>query len=580
MKNIRRLLSVVPIVLLGIVALGQVAVPQADLILFNGKIVTVDPQFSIAQAIAVRNGTILAVGTNQAVEASAGPNTRRVDLRGRTTIPGLIDGHTHLFAMETDVPMADVRSVRDILQVVSGEAARKRPGEWIELAPPGDPPYHINMLDRIAEKRLPTRWELDQAAPQNPVIIKSSQFHDDRRSTVLNSKGLELFGITKDKGPANVSIVRDKDGTPTGTVIGSAVGDLNVNAVIRRNFTLDQRLAELKNDFDELHAGGLTTHYEGHGMPESTIDLYTELWKRGGMTMRSYLVKQLNDRKPIEAIAADLDRMKAFSGAGAGDDMFRVGGIAIIFGDNVGFGQGFMREAYIGPDGKRWNGLQLVADDKLYAIAKAATDRNFRLNIQASGGKAIDITVAALDRIHRETPLGPKRPVIIHAQFPSEQNMRDIARIGIIPTTVTNFLWGQGNNYIKYYGRENANKAIPIKSWLANGVPVVQSCDYGPHNGMFIIWQSIARKNGWTGEVLGPQETITREQALRIFTNNGARLTFGEDKIGSLEKGKLADMAVLDRDIMTVPLDQIRDAKVIATLVGGKEVYGSLSNIK
>lgn len=139
---------------------------------------------------------------------------------------------------------------------------------------------------------------------------------------------------------------------------------------------------------------------------------------------------------------------------------------------------------------------------------------------------------------------------------------------------------GQGNNYIKYYGRENANKAIPIKSWLANGVPVVQSCDYGPHNGMFIIWQSIARKNGWTNETLGPQETITREQALRIFTNNGARLTFGEDKIGSLEKRKLADMVILDRDIMTVPLDQIRDAKVIATLVGGKEVYGSLSNIK
>lgn len=117
-----------------------------------------------------------------------------------------------------------------------------------------------------------------------------------------------------------MNIVRDKDGIPTGIVIGSAMGDLSVNAVIRRNFTLDQRLAELNKDFDEFHAGGVTTHYEGHGMPDSTIDLYTELWKRRGMTMRSYLVKQLDDRKPIEAIAADLDQMKAFSGAGAGDD--------------------------------------------------------------------------------------------------------------------------------------------------------------------------------------------------------------------------------------------------------------------
>jgi predicted amidohydrolase YtcJ len=482
--------------------------------------------------------------------------------------------------METDISTADVRSVKDILQIVAKEAAKKKPGEWIELSPPGQPPYHINMLDQIAEKRLPTKQELDQAAPQNPVIIKSVQFHDDKRTTVLNSKGLELFGITKDKGPTNVNIIRDKDGTPSGVVIGSAVGDLNVNAVIRRSYTLDQRLAELKKDFNEFHAGGVTTHYEGHGMPESTIDLYTELWKRGEMTMRSYLVKQLDDRKPMEAIASDLDNMKAFSGSGTGDDLFRIGGIAIVFGDNVGFGQGFMREPYIGPDGKRWNGLQLVPDRKMYEIVKAATERNFRVNIQASGGKAIDITVSALDQVNKEIPVAPKRPVIIHAQFPSEQNMKDIARLGIVPTTVTNFLWGQGNNYIKYYGRENANRAIPMKSWLAHGIPVVQSCDYGPHNGMFILWQSIARKNGWTGETLGPQETISREQALRIFTNNGARITFGEDKVGSLEKGKFADLAVLDRDIMSVPLDQIRDTKVLVTMVGGREVYGSLSNIK
>ena len=328
MKTIVLFLCMIPVMLMG-------QGPQSDLILVNGKIVTVDSRFSIAQAIAVRQGAIIAVGTNAAVQATAGPNTRRVDLRGHTVIPGLIDGHTHLFAMDTDVPMVDVKSIKDILQIASQQAAKKKPGEWIELAPPGEPPYHINMLNQITEHRLPNRWELDQAAPKNPVIIKSSQFHDDKRITVLNSEAMKLFGITKETGPANVKVDRDKNGEPTGMIIGSAVGDLNVNEVIRQNFTLDERLAELQKDFAEFHAGGVTTHYEGHGMPESTIDLYTELWKRGGMTMRSYLVKQINDRKSIGDIEADLDAMKQFSGKGSDDDLFRVGGVAVVLDRDI-----------------------------------------------------------------------------------------------------------------------------------------------------------------------------------------------------------------------------------------------------
>jgi hypothetical protein len=553
------------------------------LVLFNGKIITVDKDFSIAQAIAIRDGRIVAVGSNREVEKHTGPTTRRVDLRGRTVTPGFIDGHPHMFNME-DIPLTDAKSVQDILQIVSQEAAKRKPDEWIILEPPGEPPYYFHIPDRLAEKRFPTQQELDQAAPQNPVYLKSSPFHE-RPTAVFNSRALEVLGITRDSGPIKgVEVVRESDGTPTGEVIGNLTyfsqSPLRDKLwAIAPKHSFEAQLEELKRDMADFNAGGITAIYEGHGMPESTITLYNELWNRGEMTVRSYLVKTINTFKPIEAIKADLDSMAAFRGPGLGDSWFKIGGICIIFGDNVGFGAGFMREPYVGPSGQKWQGLQLVPDDKLYEIARSAAERNIRVNVQSSGGRAIDIVLGIFDRINNDISIASRRFVIEHCQFPSEQNMKDAARLGVIPTTVTNFLWGQGNAYIKFYGRELANQAIPLKSWLKHGVPVVQSADYGPHDAMFILWQSIARKNGWTSETLGPQESISREEAIRIFTINGARLAFRENEIGSLEVGKLADLVVLDRDILTCPLDEIRTTKVIATLVGGKVVHGSLNDL-
>lgn len=583
MKNPKIILAILACVALGMMVPGQAGSESADLVLLNGKIITVDERFSIAHALAIRDGRIIAVGSARDVEKQAGPATQRVDLRGRTVTPGFIDGHPHLFGVE-DISLADVTSVKDIVQVAAREAAQRRPGEWIILEPPGEPPYHFHIPERLAEKRFPTRQELDEAAPQNPVYLKSSAFHE-RPTAVFNSRALEALGITKDSGPIKgVEVVRQSDGTPTGEVIGnltyfsqSPLRDKLWAIAPKPSF--EAQLAELKRDMADFNAGGLTAIYEGHGMPESTIALYNELWQRGEMTVRSYLVKTINTFKPIEAIKADLDNMAAFRGPGFGDTFLKLGGICIVFGDNVGFGAGFMREPYVGPGGQTWQGLQLVPDDKLYEIARAAAERHLRVNVQASGGKAIDIVLGVFDRINKEIPITDRRFVIEHCQFPSEQNMKDAARLGVIPTTVTNFLWGQGNAYIKFYGRELANQAIPLKSWLRHGVPVVQSADYGPHEAMFILWQSIARKNGWTGEALGPQESISREDAIRIFTINGARLAFWEKEIGSLEVGKLADLVVLDRDILTCPLDDIRTTKVIATLVGGKVVRGSLNNI-
>ncbi len=575
------------LVVVCLICAAAAAVPSfpgyADLVLFGGKIITVDEKFSIAQAIAIRDGRILDVGSNHEMAKYAGPETRRVDLRGRTVTPGFIDGHPHMFRIE-DISLAHVRSVKDILDVVSREGAKRKPGEWIVLEPPGEPPFHFDMPEGLAEKRYPTRDELDRAAPQNPVYLKSSAFHE-RPTALFNTRALEALGITRESGPIEgVEIVREPDGTPAGQIVGnltyfsrSPLRDKLWSIAPKHSFEV--QVEELKRDMRRYNSGGVTAIYEGHGVPERTIALYNELWNRGQITVRSYLVKEINAFKPVEAIAADLESMAAFRGAGFGDDFLKIGGICISFGDNVGFGAGFMREPYVGPHGEKWSGLQLVPTEKIYRIARAAAERNIRVNVQASGGRAIDIVLGVFDQINREVPIAKRRFVIQHCQFPSEQNMKDILRLGVIPTTCTNFLWGQGSAYIKFYGKELANRAIPLKTWLRHGVPIVQSTDYGPSSAMFTIWQSIARKNGWTGETLGPEESLSREEAIRIYTINGARLCFWEEKIGSLERGKLADLVVLDRDILTCPLDDIRTTRVIATLVGGKEVYGSLDSL-
>lgn len=555
----------------------------ADLLLFNGNIITVDDQFSVAEAIAIKGDRIMAVGRHDELQRHIGTGTLQVDLEGRTVTPGFIDGHAHLFGMN-DVPLTGVRSVQDILDVVTAEAARSEPGEWLIFEPPGEPPYYFHMPDRLKEKRFPTRAELDAAAPHNPVFIKSSDFHE-RPTSLFNSLALERLGITRDSGPIEyVEVGREQDGTPTGEVFGNlsyfSPSPLKYRLwSLARKYTLDEQVEELRRDMAEYNAGGVTAIYEGHGMPDDTIEVYRELHERGGLTVRSYLLKTIDTPAPVEAIEEQIAGMQEFAGLGLGDDMFRVAGVAVVMGDNVGFGAGLMHEPYTGLYGEEWTGLQLLEDEKLEAIARAAARHDIRLNVQASGSLAIEKVLAAFDAVNRDIPITEKRFVIEHCQFPSEQAMKDAARLGVVPTTVTNFLWGQGNSYIRFYGRERANQAVPLRSWLEHGVPVVQSTDYGPNDAMFTLWQSIARKNGWTGETLGETESISREDAIRIYTINGARLAFGEDKIGSLEAGKLADLVILDRDILTVPLDEIRETRVLATMVGGKLVHGSLESL-
>jgi hypothetical protein len=262
------------------------------------------------------------------------------------------------------------------------------------------------------------------------------------------------------------------------------------------------------------------------------------------------------------------------AGAGFGDDRLRFGGLGFSFDSASAIGASLMRDHYVGARGHSWNGVQYRTDETFRRIAWQCARAGLRVQVQCAGGAAVDKVLAIYEEIDREIPIAGKRWVIEHCQFPSPENMATCRRLGVIPTSTTNFLWLYGHVYVKSFGRQLAQDAVPFKPWLEAGVPVVLSTDGRPHAPLFTFWQSLARRDWLTGETLStPRQKLSRAEALRLYTMNGARVAFWEDRIGSIEPGKLADLCVLSADIMRIPEDRIPETAVLATLVGGAPVH-------
>jgi len=219
-----------------------------------------------------------------------------------------------------------------------------------------------------------------------------------------------------------------------------------------------------------------------------------------------------------------------------------------------------------------WSGVQYTPDENFKSIMLKGARANLRMQVQCSGGAAIDKVLSIFEEVDREIPIAGKRWVIEHCQFPSTGNMALCKKLGVVPTTGTNFLWKYGHIYQKSFGAELTRDSIPLKAWIDAGLPVVQSTDGRPSEPVFTFWQSLARRDGHTGQALGGQK-LSRTEALRIYTINPAYAMFSEDRLGSIEPGKLADLVVLSDDIMQIPEERILETKVLATLVGGRAVH-------
>lgn len=562
-----------------------------DLILHGARIYTVDAGDRVVEALAIRGDRIAAVGGNDEIRRLAGPRTRQVDLGGRAIVPGFIDGHPHMDMVGLGLirpSFETVRSIDEILTIVQAEVARRRPGEWIVCNPIGVEPDLFKMPGLLKEGRWPTRHDLDRVAPDNPVYIEPAILAAPGHA-FANTAALRLAGITRDtKAPDGVQISVDERGEPTGhfedynfpKLIPDAYNSFKPDRALfpmLPRLTQGEIVESVRAGMKAFNAAGITAIYEGHGVPAEQQRAYLELWSKRELTIRTYFVISYPvplyfDPKAGEALIRETSKYAA--GPGFGDDLLRFGGLGFSFDSASAIGASLMREPYLGARGTMWTGVQLTSDETFKAILWNAARANLRVQVQCAGGAAIDKILAMYEEIDREIPIRGKRWVIEHCQFPSPENMATCRRLGVIPTSTTNFLWLYGSIYVRSFGRELAQDAIPFKPWLEAGVAVVQSTDGKPYQPMFAFWQMLARRDGLTGETLStPKQKLSRAEALRLYTANGAHVMFGENDLGSLEPGKLADLVVLSQDIMTIPEDRIRETQVLATLVGGRAVH-------
>lgn len=533
----------------------------ADLVLARGKVVTVDADDSVVEAVAIKGDRILETGSSPEILRRVAKRTDVVDLEGKTVLPGLIDTHTHpshaaTRIYEINCRSPPVRSIKEILDMVAAKARELGPGKWIRGA-------NYNDI-KLQERRHITRWELDDVASRNPVFVSKETGH----LYVANSRALELAGITKEtRDPSGGKIDRNQEGEPTGLLYETA-GSL-VSSLIPP-YTLEEIKQGLRRVWRQFTEWGVTTTHDASANGDS-IRAYQQLLAEGLRQVRTLLMISVRSDCP-----KDVDPLEDMVALGIessfGNEWLKIMSLKIM-GD--GSGSGGSAAVYT-PQLRGTKGLGLMITDpgEIKRLTTKAHQAGIRVSIHSIGDRGIDLALDAIEEANRVKPVPDMRHRIEHNSLCTLKQLRRIKELGVTPSSSIGYMWGIGDDYLENFGLERARWLHPHRTMLEMGIIAAGNSDYPVSDGnpMVQIYEAVTRR-ARTGQAIGPEEAIDVMNAIRLYTWNGAYLGREEGIKGSIEPGKLADLVVLDRDILTVLPEEIKDIKVSMTIIGGKIVY-------
>lgn len=545
----------------------------ADTIFYNGKIISCDRDFTIYQALAVKESLISSIGTNEAVLALKGEHTRLVDLHGRTVVPGLIDTHVHtsMAALsELEEELYIPRNIPELLEFIKNKVSTMNKGEWL---------YFRNTYPtRFEEYRYPTLEELDSAAPDNPVYL------DGFYAGQANSSALKEAGITMNTSPVKGKACRDKNGNLTGTLF--MCGHLIKKYIPQPEYSLKDYIDAISMLHGNYSKIGITSVIDGN-TSLMDIEALNTMKREGRLNVRTVYTLVPTVLEDADKYVDDYRRA-----INTGTEWGKLGFLKVVLDGGILTGTAYMRRPYgkdcsvFGIDDPEFRGVVSYNKEQLLVLSEKAYANNLQATAHSIGDAATDLLLSAYEALNETRPVKGRRFSIIHGDFTDYETLKKIKDMGVVMLIQPAWHYKDGSILNQVLSSDAIDSFLPYKAMDELGILAAAGSDHmvkhdpdlsvNPYNPFIGMYNLVTRRT-CKGDAIVPEQGITREKALRLYTIDAAYASFDENIKGSLEAGKLADFAVLSSDYLTCAAEEIPEIKSVMTVVGGRTVYCSIS---